>query len=440
MAGGGAAPVARASGSVVASTSSVLTVLTLLKTMMGAGIFTLPIGLWLATPIPGLAFLGTICVMSASAFWMVGYCCLVWEVDTFRGVWHKALGVDTAWVIDVIICTNGFFTLLGYLVLIGDFTTKSLGGLLGEDHPLALYRRFDVCVVSLFVLLPLSLARDLRRLAFTSSLGLVVVVYVVFLVLRDFWLHAPAELGPDVVLFEPRIGAFKAIALYTHAFVAHYSAPKLYSEFRRPTSLRWLRVVLVAYLLAFVVYSSFAIAGFRRFEGAVLGNILRNYQSELSVLIAWLGMGFSIAFTYPVVFNSTREALLHLMSPEVATRSYTLTSIVLLVGTVVVASMFTDVSVVNAIAGSILGCNVAYICPALLFFHTLKAQLAAATGKKDPQEPLLPGQPLSKFAQRARDTPRANLVAGLLLARMVMIAGCFFAVLGLTVAITGGAS
>ena len=27
----------------------------------------------------------------------------------------------------------------------------------------------------------------------------------------------------------------------------------------------------------------------------------------MHVLIAWLGMGFSIAFTYPLVFNSARE-------------------------------------------------------------------------------------------------------------------------------------
>merc|ERR1712194_225438 len=297
-----------------------------------------------------------------------------------------------------------------------------------------------VFVVTLLVLLPLSLARDLRRLAFTSSLGLCIVAYVVVLVLRDYWLNAPEEMSPEVVLCEFRVGAFKAVALYTHAFVAHYSAPKLYSEFRRPTSLRWLRVVLIAYLLAFAIYASFAIAGFRRFEGAVLGNVLRNYESELSILIAWLGMGFSIAFPYPVVFNSTREALLHLMSHEAAARRYTSTSIWLLVGTVLVASMFEDVSVVNAIAGSILGCSVAYINPSLLLFYTLRAQLAAKSGKKDSQESLLPGQKVPNFVQRAHDTPRSHLLAGIFLARLVLVAGCLFAVLGLTVAATGGSS
>ena len=278
---------------------------------IGAGIFSLPVGLRHASVVPGLITLASIGLLSAGSYWMIGYCCLSCGVKTFRELWNAVLGEGSAWVIDLTIFLNGWITLVCYIILIGDFTTKSFGGLLGPDHILARSRLLSETVITLAVLLPLSLARDLRRLAFTSILGLVVLVYVVFLVIQDSLLHAP-ELSPEVPMCEWSMGNFEAIALYCHAFVAHYNAPKVFSELASPTLARWTVLVSIAYSIAFLVYAEFAWAGYRRFERSVEGNILRNYGPQLKVFVAWLGMGFSIAFTYPLVFNSAREAAVNL--------------------------------------------------------------------------------------------------------------------------------
>mmetsp|Transcript_145579 Transcript_145579/g.363075 ORF Transcript_145579/g.363075 Transcript_145579/m.363075 type:complete len:499 (-) Transcript_145579:110-1606(-) len=460
------------------SSSALLSVLTLLKNMIGAGIFSLPIGLRLATPMPGLVILASIGIMSAVSYWMVGYCCLAWNVTSFRKLWHRTLGSKTAWVIDVTILGNGWFTLVGYLVLIGDFTTKSFGGLLGEGHLLARNRLIDQWVITVGLLLPLSLAQDLRRLAFTSVLGLGVTVYVVLLVLRDSWLNSPPEWGEDTVLAAWRMGSFEAIALYTHAFVAHYNAPKLYSELERPTALRWLIVVVVAYSLAFFVYASFALAGLRRFEGSVEGNVLKNYDMQISVLIAWLGMGFSIAFTYPIVFNSAREACVNLMTPmqekilssprlqrliasprsqfglrgrslslynilgprpekPISQGKHNITTVVFVSMTAAVSSICTDVGLVNALAGSIMGCAVAFLFPSLLFFYTVRAQLGGRCSANDSLDsPLL--DPYSKpTVAQASPSSRPFLQLSLIVSVFIMVAGIGFGVLGMVVALRG---
>ena len=279
---------------------------------IGAGIFSLPVGLRHASPIPGLIVLGTIGVLSASSYWMIGYCCISCSVKSFRDLWNMVLGPKSAWIIDVTIFLNGWITLICYIILIGDFTTKSFEGLLGADHILARNRALNETVITVFVLLPLSLAKDLQRLAYTSILGLGVLVYVLFLVIHDSILNSPAEISQDVPLCEWSFGIFEAIALYCHAFVAHYNAPKVFSELANPTLWRWTLLVGIAYSVAFVVYAEFAWAGFRRFEWSVEGNVLKNYGPQLNILIAWLGMGFSIAFTYPLVFNSAREAAINL--------------------------------------------------------------------------------------------------------------------------------
>ncbi|CAK0800495.1 unnamed protein product, partial [Prorocentrum cordatum] len=191
------------------STPIALAVATLLKNMIGAGIFSLPRGLLRATPVAGMGILAFVGALSAGSYWMIGYCCITWNVRSFRDLWYCIFGKGTAWIIDTTIFLNGWFTLVCYVVLIGDFTTKSFGGFLGQDHFLARNRAFSQWFTAVAVLLPLSLARDLSKLAFTSMLGLCVLLYAVLMVIRDSVLHSPQEWGPDVVMFEWRMGAFE---------------------------------------------------------------------------------------------------------------------------------------------------------------------------------------------------------------------------------------
>ena len=345
--------------------------------------------------------------MSASSYWMIGYCCIYCQVKSFRELWNIVLGSRSAWIIDVTIFLNGWITLICYIILIGDFTTKSFEGLLGAQHILARNRALNETIITAFVLLPLSLAKDLQRLAYTSILGLCVLIYVLFVVIHDSLLNSPAHISKDVPLCEWSFGIFEAIALYCHAFVAHYNAPKVFSELADATLTRWTLLVAIAYSIAFAVYAEFAWAGFRRFEWAVEGNVLKNYGPQLNILIAWLGMGFSIAFTYPLVFNSAREAavnltltarqslssvlclnrcvdgprfqaslgsswqrrseqLIRLLGPspdspqqKMSGKPGTKTTFLLVFMTYAVALRCEDVGVVNALAGSVMGCSLA---------------------------------------------------------------------------------
>ena len=205
---------------------------------------------------------------------MVGYSCITCKAKTFRELWNKLLSANTAWLIDVIIFLNGWITLVCYIILIGDFMSKSFLGLLGPDHLLTKSRVLNQTVITAMVLLPLSLARDLHVLAYTSILGLGVLVYVVILVIHDSWMNS-TSISHDTPLCEWNMGIFEAISLYTNAFVAHYNAPKVFAELANPTYERWTLLVAIAYGIAFAVYAEFAWAGFRRFEHQVQGNILR---------------------------------------------------------------------------------------------------------------------------------------------------------------------
>lgn len=444
--------------------------------MIGAGIFSLPVGLRHASPIPGLIILGTIGVLSASSYWMIGYCCISCRVNSFRDLWNMILGTRSAWFIDMTIFLNGWITLICYIILIGDFTTKSFEGLLGSEHILAKNRALNQALV----LLPLSLAKDLQRLAYTSILGLGVLVYVLFVVIHDSHLNSPPEISEDVRMCNWNFGIFEAIALYCHAFVAHYNAPKVFSELANPTLARWTVLVGIAYSVAFLVYAEFAWAGFRRFEYAVEGNVLRNYGPQLNILLAWLGMGFSIAFTYPLVFNSAREAAINLTllvrqqwsslpclrdliqsprfrqlqesytgsswqrrseqltrllgpSPDspnhkLAQKPGNKTTFLLVFLTYAVAVRCEDVGVVNALAGSVMGCMVCLVLPGLLFFYTCRMQCRAKVGGL--QQSLLSK---GSAEQWKTTTSRQMLLLAQLAGFLIFVFGVIFTVVGTAV-------
>eukprot|EP00927_Polykrikos_kofoidii_P028959 TRINITY_DN25121_c0_g1_i1.p1 TRINITY_DN25121_c0_g1~~TRINITY_DN25121_c0_g1_i1.p1 ORF type:complete len:450 (-),score=47.01 TRINITY_DN25121_c0_g1_i1:35-1384(-) len=429
-------------------------VLTLLKNMIGSGLFSLPVGFWVATPYIGITVLAFIGFLSASTFWMVGYCCITWRVNSFRELWEAAFGRSSAWIIDVVLFFTGYLTLVTYIVLIGDFTTKSFSGLLGPDHVLSTNRWINQWTITASILLPLSLAKDLTRLAFTSALGLGIMLYVFCIVIFDYWSNASAEWNDNVVLAELRFGCFEAVALYTHAFVAHYNAPKIFSELANPTHERWFSMVALAYSLAFLVYAIFAWCGFSRFQGTVKGNVLRNYEPSFAILVAWLGMGFAIAFTYPLSFNAMREAAVNLYTvlrrqprfialfgtapTERAFSANTLTFVsVALVVLTGVASMFCeDLGVVNALAGSIMGCMIAFVMPACLFFQTARSQLkrlkensgGASAGLV---RPLLPG---NSSSGRWRTTlSRRHLLLAMFAGAFAFVAGLAFTIIGTAV-------
>lgn len=407
-------------------------VVTLLKNLIGGGIFSMPIGLYYGTPYPGMLILALNGALAASTYWMVGFCCISCNCLSFKDLWSKLLGSATSPIVDFVLFANGWFTLVTYLVLIGDFTTKSFEGLIGPDAVLATNRILNQWTITLVVLIPLSLIKDLSRLAFTSVLGLVILAYAIILVVGDSMVNAPAEWSHDVVLNEWRIGSFESIAIFSHAFVAHYNAPKIFSELANPTHTRWAQLVFTTYAIAFAVYATFAWCGFRRYQTDILGNVLSNFDPHVHVLVAWLGMGFCISFTYPIIFNAFRMGFMNIAERFLGFRKEVTESSFLTVGlvfvTAIVASFTKDVGILNALSGSMLGCTVAFVFPGLLFMQAAKQQLRLYT----PGGASLLNAPTSK-------TPSLALKLSPLAGAVASVSGIAFAVIG-TVVILNRAS
>lgn len=361
----------------------------LTKNLVGAGIFSLPMALRRGSVLPGVSVMAIVGALCASSFVLIAYMCRALGCKTYREVWCAGFGRNAGWVPDVCILLNGFFACVSYVILIVDFLQKALEGLFGWE----VSRSALVWANTILFLLPLSHARNLSALRYTSIMGLVIIGLVFAYIVLDFL----GGLGTNMEnlrgdLFRVDMGLFSTVAISTGAFKAHYNAPKFFKELGEDLKAHS-QMVMISYGAAFAIYASFALAGLGLFGDKVLGNLLKNYSAEgnVPILMAWLGMAFAIVFTYPLVFSSARDSIIGMSSAlktaaesqPVATHVGITSSMVFAISTL--ACFLEDVSVVTGLLGATIGSCLCWIFPALIYLR-----VSGGSGK-ELNAPLLPG-------------------------------------------------
>jgi len=383
VAAAGAAAVATAAasagggrGAVKQQTGSSLTasVLNLSKNIIGAGMLSLPFAMKGAGVVPFAIGITVMGLINAYTFYLLGWCCQATGAQSFGELWAKAFGKESAWVADLSVLMNNSLACLAYCVLIGDFLSKSLAGLL-PDYPYLHQRGVDLMIVGATVLAPLSLLKDLAPLRFGSIAGLAATLYVFLMLVNDcrqlegIWITSGAVMRNMTPV---RVDFFASLALCSSAFMAHYNSPKFFSQLESNTLPRFASLVGGAFGLALAVFIIFAFCGYALFGFAVEGNVLKNYSNSGQVMLAWLSMAFSVAFTYPLVFSTFRDSCAALLSRSglVADPSsssfrvpFTLGAVAL---TVLGGTFFNDVALVNGVKGAILSACLAFIYPAAI--------------------------------------------------------------------------
>eukprot|EP00933_Yihiella_yeosuensis_P004741 TRINITY_DN109149_c0_g1_i1.p1 TRINITY_DN109149_c0_g1~~TRINITY_DN109149_c0_g1_i1.p1 ORF type:complete len:533 (+),score=77.11 TRINITY_DN109149_c0_g1_i1:156-1754(+) len=376
------------SSSSTASSTLTASVLNLSKNIIGAGMLSLPFAMKGAGVLPFLAGLLALGAINGYTFFLLGWCCKAVGARSFGELWSKTFGTESSWIADLSVVMNNSLACLAYCVLIGDFMSKSLAGLI-PDVPLLHDRGVDLVLVAFALLIPLSLLKDLASLRYASIAGLGVTFYAFLLLVSDCWKESSGLLsptGPVMVNFCPyRVDFFQAIALFSSAFAAHYNAPKFCADLKDNSLQRWSMLVALAFGLALLVFAIFGFCGFVLFGFSVEGNVLKNYGAGPEALFAWLGMAFSVAFTFPLVFSTFSDSFAGLVSRsssfQVDTSGsgfrvpFTISAVALLVcgGTI-----FSNLAVVNGVKGAILSACLAFIYPALIHLRLSDPSAASA--------------------------------------------------------------
>jgi amino acid permease len=178
-------------------------------------------------------------------------------------------------------------------------------------------------------------------------------------------------------------GAFSAnvlvlVCMLFEAFVAHYNAPRFYTELKDHTISRFRTVVTYSFGASSVVYIFITAFGFLTFGKNCDGYILNNYSTKDYLATCCRALiAVAIICTYPVVFLGFRDGVLDLL--QVPTEKQTsgnlnLVSFVLLSVVTLIAMVIEDLGLINAVGGGTLATAIVFVFPTLMYRQAVQRE------------------------------------------------------------------
>ncbi|OLN87277.1 Vacuolar amino acid transporter 2 [Colletotrichum chlorophyti] len=296
--------------------------------------------------------------------------------NSFQGTVEHCFGRTGLIAISVAQWAFAFGGMVAFCIIVGDSIPHVLTAIwpdLKQMPVLGLLANRQVVIV-VFVLgisYPLTLYRDIAKLAKASTLALISMGIIVFTVVVQGALTPKSERGSfSPALLTVNSGIFEAIGVISFAFVCHHNSLLIYGSLKTPTIDRFSRVTHYSTGISMVACLLMALAGFLTFGDKTLGNVLNNFPSDnVMVTIARLCFGLNMLTTLPLEGFVCREVMMNYFFPgePFNMNLHLIFSSALVVSAMVMSLLTCDVGVVFELVGATSACAMAYILPPLCY-------------------------------------------------------------------------
>lgn len=120
------------------------------------------------------------------------------------------------------------------------------------------------------------------------------------------------KLVSNAPLLSPMV--FVLVSMLSTAYIAHYNAPKFYSELEGKSMAKLNKVTYTSFAFCAALFVFMMGAGFLTFGANSQGLILNNYaEQDMLAKACRLAIGSSILFGYPLTFVGARDGVLSLL-------------------------------------------------------------------------------------------------------------------------------
>uniref|UniRef100_A0A8B9RLW6 Solute carrier family 38 member 3 n=1 Tax=Astyanax mexicanus TaxID=7994 RepID=A0A8B9RLW6_ASTMX len=281
-------------GSFEGKTSFGMSIFNLSNAIMGSGILGLAYAMSNTGIVLFLFLLTFIAVLSAYSIHLLLKSAGVVGIRAYEQLGYRAFGQPGKVVAGLIITIHNIGAMSSYLYIVKIELPAVIIGLLGQEDSSGewyLEGKFLIMIVSVCVILPLALMRQLGYLGYTSGFSLSCMVF--FLI------------------------AAYTIPILAFAFVCHPEVLPIYTELKKPTKQRMQNIANISILAMFVMYLLTAIFGYLTYYDGVLDELLKNYsKTDTLMLCVRLAVLIAVTLTVPVVLFPIRRAVLQLLFPD----------------------------------------------------------------------------------------------------------------------------
>ncbi|KAL4658455.1 sodium-coupled neutral amino acid transporter 2-like [Arapaima gigas] len=271
-----------------------------------------------------------------------------------------------------------------------------------------------VVLVSLLIILPLSLLRNLGYLGYTSGLSLLCMVFFLIVVIyKKFQIPCPLSLEQDVAnatlnhmisqvsahfqehvknttddgnnTCAPKYFVFNsqtvyAIPILTFAFVCHPAVLPMYDELKERSRRKMQAVANVSFLAMFIMYLLAALFGYLTFHENVEPELLHTYSKvykfDVALLIVRLAVLTAVTLTVPVVLFPIRTSVNQLLcaSKDFSWLRHSLITVLLLGGTNILVIFVPTIRDIFGFIGASAAAMLIFILPSAFYIKLVKKE------------------------------------------------------------------
>ncbi|KAL7371358.1 hypothetical protein ABVT39_025445 [Epinephelus coioides] len=267
-----------------------------------------------------------------------------------------------------------------------------------------------VLLVTLVIILPLSLLRNLGYLGYTSGLSLLCMVFfLIVVIIKKFQIPCPlpedvnalnetikvlnttlSHLNTTAVDYSedactPKYFVFNsqtvyAVPILTFAFVCHPAILPMYEELKDRSRQKMQGVANVSFLAMFIMYLLAALFGYLTFnvhvEPELLHTYSKIYKADVILLIVRLAVLTAVTLTVPVVLFPIRTSVNQLLcaSKDFSWIRHTIITVVLLAGTNALVIFVPTIRDIFGFIGASAAAMLIFILPSAFYIKLVKKE------------------------------------------------------------------
>ena len=350
--------------------------ISLLKTILGAGMLAMPAAIATVGYVPGVVLILVTGLLSSFSLHLYAECAEVLGPEASLSTLSSMTYPSLSLVFDAGMAAKCAGVCISFLVVIQDMLPSVAGGVFGPEDKLL--DRHIFLGASLPFVVPLSMKRSLESLRFTSMLGLVAVIYMVCLSLYHFGYN---QVSSNWSAFVPlTVNSTRALAVFIFAFTCHQNIFSVHNSVTSadasPTKMS--RLINTCVCISAVIYLAFSSLSYCTFGSDAKPNVFLNYPN-----IGWPYFVGRLAFvllavvSFPLMLHPCRKSLLDIYSRlagdadlDEASRGdkrHYVSTVLILAFVYVSAWIVQDLSLISALIGTIAGIPICYILPGIFY-------------------------------------------------------------------------
>jgi amino acid permease len=372
----------------------------LLKSVIGAGILTIPFALSQLGWVPGLLTLLLAAVLSTFGLYLLSilghshgrkstFGAVAEKIFPKMAVWFdvavmvKCLGVASAYLAEIVSIIPD--VVKGFMIrsaMSKDSALTIEEAIKTVQLPYWVTLRPVGVAMALVVLAPIASMRKMDSLKYTSFFGMFAMAYLLVLCIYEYISLATKGAAFPIKPFVPlSLTAFRAFSIFVFAFNCHQNIFPIQNEARNNTP-KWMSFVISTVMsISLGIYIAFGLFSYGSYE-KLDGSILKSYPLEkIPYIIGRFLFMFLLACSYPLQSFPCRmsiERIVKVISPKMAESRpliiyWASTAFIILV-TAAVATPKVGLDIILAIIGATAGPAICYIFPAILYLKQTQKQ------------------------------------------------------------------